>query len=278
MLTSITTAVGFLSLVSTNIVMIRQFGAIVGVSVILAFLVSITFIPAMLIILKTPSQARLEADTQNLRHRFLAWVVQLNNHRQMTIVMISLLLVFIFIFYAFKVDPHSSLMEDLTKGNQLYDDMTFMEERMGSVLPFEVVVTVTSVSGSVENGIREPETLYAIAKLQDKLLSIPEIGNMISIIDYLREINQVFHEGDQEFYSIPETRAMVSQYIFLKEEQFGTLVNFDYSSARLAGRITDITSLRATEIKDEVMRWSRKNLPSYLEIKLTGMLSTVLQL
>ena len=53
-----------------------------------------------------------------------------------------------------------------------------------------------------------------------------------------------FNEGDKEFYCIPETREMVSQYIFLQEEQFETLVNFDYSSARLTGRISDISSRR----------------------------------
>lgn len=59
LLTSLTTAVGFLALVSTNITMIREFGGMVAVGVILAFLVSITFIPAMLMILKTPQKAVL---------------------------------------------------------------------------------------------------------------------------------------------------------------------------------------------------------------------------
>ncbi|MFL3050212.1 MAG: RND family transporter [Candidatus Neomarinimicrobiota bacterium] len=270
MLTSITTAIGFLSLVSTNIIMIRQFGAIVCVSVILAFFVSITFIPSMLMILKTPSQKMLKSGSKNLRHRFLKWTVKLNNYHQKSIVFLSLILICTFLYYAFKVDPHSSLMEDLSKGNELYDDMIFMEQKMGSVMPLEVIATVNNKGAPFENGIKDPKTLHAIAKLQDKLSTIPEVGKMISVIDYLREINQAFNEGDKEFYCIPETREMVSQYIFLQEEQFETLVNFDYSSARLTGRISDISSRRAKEIKDEIIQWGRENLPSYLDIQLTG--------
>ena len=270
MLTSITTAIGFLSLISTNIIMIRQFGAIVCVSVILAFVVSITFIPSMLMILETPTQKSLKSVSKNLRNRFLKWTVKLNNYHQKSIIFLSLILIFIFLFYAFKVDPHSSLMEDLSKGNELYDDMIFMEKKMGSVMPFEVIATVNNKGAPFENGIKDPQTLHAIAKLQDKPSTIPEIGKMISVIDYLREINQAFNKGDKEFYSIPKTKEMVSQYIFLQEEQFETLVNFDYSSARLTGRISDITSQRAKEIKNEIIQWGRENLPSYLDIQLTG--------
>ncbi|MBH30845.1 MAG: hypothetical protein CMG71_02505 [Candidatus Marinimicrobia bacterium] len=270
MLTSITTAIGFFSLVSTNITMIRQFGAIVAVAVILAFLVSITFVPAMLMILKMPSEARLQRITASFRHRFLKWVVGVNNRRHNFIVVISSLLVITFIYYALKIDSHSALMDDLTSGNQLYDDMTFMEERMGSILPMEVIVTVKSPAGPVEDGIKEPETLRAIAKLQEKLSSIPEIGKMISAVDYLREMNQAFHEGDPDYYTIPATREMAAQYIFLQEEQFETLTNFDYSSARLAGRIADITSLRAQQITEEVKQWCSNNLPISLDVQLTG--------
>jgi hypothetical protein len=194
----------------------------------------------------------------------------MNNRHQTPIVVVSSLLVFTFIFYAMKIDPHSSLMEDLTSGNRLYDDMTFMEERMGSVLPFEVIITASSDDGPVEDGIKAPQTLHAIAKLQEKLSSFPEIGKTISAVDYLKEMNQAFHEGDPAFYAIPASRDMVAQYIFLQEEQFETLVNFDYSSARLAGRIADVTSRRAQEITDEVMLWCKKNLPSSLDVRLTG--------
>lgn len=270
MLTSVTTAVGFLSLMSTNIIMIRQFGAMVAVAVILAFLVSITFVPAMLMILKMPSEARLKRVTSSFRHRLLTWVIGVNNRRQTPIIVISSLLILTFIFYASKVDPHSSLMEDLTSGNRLYDDMTFMEERMGSVLPLEVIVTVRSEGSAVEDGIKSPETLHGIAELQAHLVTVPEIGKTISVVDYLREMNQAFHEGDPSFHTIPSSRELVAQYIFLHEEEFETLASFDYSSTRLAGRIHDVTSRRAEEITDEVMAWCQTNLPPDLDVRLTG--------
>ncbi len=270
LLTSLTTAVGFLALLSTNITMIREFGGMVAVGVILAFLVSITFIPAMLMILKTPQKSSFEKMTKGFRHRLLEKIVVINNSHYKVIVVSSLFMVALFIFYAMKVDQHSSLMEDLTKGNQLYDDMTFMEKRMGSVLPFEVIVSVRDNGQLVEGGIKNPKVLKAIETLQKKLDSIPEIGKILSVIDYLSEMNMAFHEGDKAFRTIPASRELVAQYMFLHEEEFETLTNFDYSGTRLAGRIEDIDSRRAEEIIDEVMLWCQENLEENLDVKLTG--------
>ena len=270
LLTSLTTAVGFLALVSTNITMIREFGGMVAVGVILAFLVSITFIPAMLMILKTPQKSSFEKMTKGFRHRLLEKIVVINNRHYKVIVVSSLFMVALFIFYAMKVDQHSSLMEDLTKGNQLYDDMTFMEKRMGSVLPFEVIVSVRDNGQLVEGGIKNPKILKAIETLQKKLDSIPEIGKILSVIDYLSEMNMAFHEGDKAFRTIPASRELVAQYMFLHEEEFEALTNFDYSGTRLAGRIEDIDSRRAEEIIDEVMLWCQENLEENLDVKLTG--------
>jgi|TARA_B100002003_G_scaffold85771_1_gene80290 predicted RND superfamily exporter protein len=270
LLTSLTTAVGFLALVSTNITMIREFGGMVAVGVILAFLVSITFIPAMLMILKTPKKSSFEKMTKGFRHRLLEKVVVINNRHYKVIVVSSFFMVALFIFYAMKVDQHSSLMEDLTKVNQLYDDMTFMEKQMGSVLPFEVIVSVRDNGQLVEGGIKNPKILKAIETLQKKLDSIPEIGKILSVIDYLSEMNMAFHEGDKAFRTIPASRELVGQYMFLHEEEFEALTNFDYSGTRLAGRIEDIDSRRAEEIIDEVMLWCQENLEENLDVKLTG--------
>ena len=73
---------------------------------------------------------------------------------------------------------------------------------MGSVMPLEVIATVNNKGAPFENGIKDPKTLHAIAKLQDKLSTIPEVGKMISVIDYLREINQAFNEGDKELVEL----------------------------------------------------------------------------
>jgi predicted RND superfamily exporter protein len=270
LLTSLTTAVGFLALVSTNITMIREFGGMVAVGVILAFLVSITFIPAMLMILKTRKKSSFEKMTKGFRHRLLEKVVVINNRHYKVIVVSSFFMVALFIFYAMKVDQHSSLMEDLTKVNQLYDDMTFMEKQMGSVLPFEVIVSVRDNGQLVEGGIKNPKILKAIETLQKKLDSIPEIGKILSVIDYLSEMNMAFHEGDKAFRTIPASRELVGQYMFLHEEEFEALTNFDYSGTRLAGRIEDIDSRRAEEIIDEVMLWCQENLEENLDVKLTG--------
>ena len=205
----------------------------------------------MLMILKTPSQKMLKSGSKNLRHRFLKWTVKLNNYHQKSIVFLSLILICTFFYYAFKVDPHSSLMEDLSKGNELYDDMIFMEQKMGSVMPLEVIATVNNKGAPFENGIKDPKTLHAIAKLQDKLSTIPEIGKMISVIDYLREINQAFNEGDKEYnpHKIISQAKMRYQSLLSRSLRVTVPMNLELE----AGDIVDIKLIESMKGTDEWM-------------------------
>ncbi len=270
LLTSLTTAVGFFSLMSTNIVIVRQFGLMVGIAVIFAFISSITFIPSMLVLLKRPSQKRLYGASRSVRHGVITRIIAVVNLHQRRIVYIAAIIVIAFCFLALRVDPHSSLLEDLSRGNELYDDIHFMEDEMGSALPLEVVVTVTENGKEVEDGIKDPHVVRQVMRLQAMLSSIPEIGKTLSIGDYLKEMNGAFHAGEAEFFTIPESRGLIAQYLMLHEEEFEFLINYDYSSTRIAGRIRDVTSRRAQEISAEIMAWCDSHLTNDLHVQLTG--------
>lgn len=270
LLTSLTTAVGFFSLMSTNIVIVRQFGLMVGIAVIFAFISSVTFIPCMLVILGKPSQKRLYGTSRSLRHGVIMRIIAIVNRHPRRIVYITALIVIVFCFLAMRVDPHSSLLDDLSRGNELYDDIHFMEAEMGSALPLEVVVIVMENGTEVGDGIKDPRVVKQVVRLQAMLSTIPEIGKTISIGDYLKEMNRAFHGGETEFYTIPESRRLIAQYLMLHEEEFEFLINYDYSSTRIAGRIKDVTSRRAEEISREIMAWCDSHLPESFHVQLTG--------
>lgn len=269
-LTSFTTAVGFLSLTTTNIVIVRQFGAMVAAGVVLAFVSTVTFLPAMLTLLRPPSEGILARSRRSVRHRFIQWVVKATNRYPLVIVSLSFGTVVAFSLLAMRVDPHSSLMEDLKKGTRLYDDLVFMERTMGGVLPLEVLVTPRGEGKTIPGSVKDPQVLSQIANLQAFLETIPEIGKAVSLVDYVRELNRAFHGGLPEYYELPGSRQGVSQLLLLSGGRADFLANRDYSTARVSARIVDVTSKRAAEISEEIREWSRRNLGESIEVRLTG--------
>lgn len=277
-LTSFTTAVGFLSLLATNIAIVREFGLIVSIGVVVAFVTSIIFVPSILILLRRPSQDRImRLHRTSFRHRLLQRVVNINNEHQFPIMAVSIGIVLACILFAARVDSDSRLMEDLDPGNDLYDDMTYMEDHMGSVLPFEAIVEVRRGDVMAESAMFDPEVLSQVGKLQAFMSTIPEIGKTVSYADYFRELNRSWHDGDSAYYILPETRAEIEQILISAGEPdsiFAGLIDTSFenyfSRARISARIQDINSERSREITGTIQSWAEENLGDSLSVTVTG--------
>ena len=271
LLTSLTTSVGFLSLLSTNILMIKEFGLLVALGVIVAFIVSILFMPSAIILMNNRYPLKHISTRKGLRFEFLKRIVFINNYYQKTIIFTSFLFICLFVYFAMKVDNNSTLMDDLNEGNELYDDMKFAEKFMGAVFPFEVIISVKDNDNNlIENGIINPLVIQSISKLQKKLNSIPEIGKTISIDNYLNEIHFNINNNIDKNSDIILNKDLMFQYILLNEEIFENIINFDYSKTRISGRINDINSIRSKEIIDDINNWKEQNIQDYININLTG--------
>lgn len=269
LLTSLTTSIGFLSLLSTNIVMIKEFGFLVAIGVLIAFLVSIFLIPPLLILMDNTYPLKTKSSKKGIRYYILKRIVEVNKNHHFIILIISSIFIALFIYFASKVESNSALLDDLSSGNELFDDMKFTEENMGAVFPFEVIITAKDEKNNfIENGIANSRIIVFVDKIQKKINSIPEIRKTISVVDYLDIINDNFNEESEEKSYLND--ELIFQYFVLNEDIFQNLINFEYSKTRISARIKDINSTRAKEIVKEINEWKSENIPDDIQISLTG--------
>ena len=116
LLTSLTTSIGFLSLLSTNIVMIKEFGFLVAIGVLIAFLVSIFLIPPILMDNTYPLKTK--SSKKGIRYYILKQIVEVNKNHHLIILIISSIFIALFIYFASKVESNSALLDDLSSGNE----------------------------------------------------------------------------------------------------------------------------------------------------------------
>lgn len=269
LLTSLTTSIGFLSLLSTNIVMIKEFGFLVAIGVLIAFLVSIFLIPPLLILMDNTYPLKTKSSKKGIRYYILKQIVEVNKNHHLIILIISSIFIALFIYFASKVESNSALLDDLSSGNELFDDMKFTEENMGAVFPFEVIITAKDEKNNfIENGIANSRIIVFVDKIQKKINSIPEIRKTISVVDYLDIIHDNFNEEFEEKSYLND--ELIFQYFVLNEDIFQNLINFEYSKTRISARIKDINSTRAKEIVKEINEWKSENIPDDIQISLTG--------
>ncbi len=171
---------------------------------------------------------------------------------------------------AFKINSHNSLMDDLKPGTKLYDDIMLAEKRMGAILPLEIIVSINNPNKLEVNDIRDPIFLQNLDMLQQYISSIDDIGKMISMVDHIKEFNRAMNDGNNKYYTIPSSRPAITQTILIYGDKFNSLINFDYTKARITGRVKDIDSKRAAEIKKDIYRFVENKMPDYFKVDITG--------
>jgi|TARA_B100001996_G_scaffold324601_1_gene270181 hypothetical protein len=269
-LTSITTSIGFGSLIRSNIDIVRQFGVMTAAGVMFAFILTVTYLPAMIMLFKQTPITKLKSYSLGIRINILKGFIKIVRSYPKPIIIFTFFFAVISIIGASKINSHNSLMDDLKPGTTLYDDIMIAEERMGAILPLEIIVSLKNDSPNEINDIRDPVFLEHLDKLQKYISSINDIGKMISMVDHIKEFNRAMNDGNNIFYTIPNSRSAITQTVLIYSDKFNSLTNFDYSKARITGRVKDIDSKRASEIKTDIYNYVENNIPDYMKVEITG--------
>ena len=267
-LTSITTAIGFGALSMVNIEIVKEFGIFTAMGVFFAFIITVLFIPSTLMLLGKTPKTKLEAYSRGYRVKIVKKLITIVRGHPKKIIFTGITITIIGFFGALQINPHSKLLDDLRPGNTLLEDMRLAENRMGSVLPVEIIITVD------ENENFEDIQDVAVISFTDELASyiskIPEIGKVVSVSDYLKAINQAMNDGDKSFYQVPLSREIISQYMLLYDSEFNSLINSDLTKLRIASQIKDIDSRRSAEIEKELNTYIASVIPEGITAEVTG--------
>lgn len=261
LLTSITTGLGFISLSFTEITNIRGFGVMVAVSVVIAFLLSVTVLPGLLQL--KPIKVRSSGKNGPVAERFISEVTQ---KKWLAIVcfMVASGLTLTGL-PKLKVDQASiaSFDED-SKLRQ--DNAQFVESGSGSV------VLNVWIHGSKENAVLAPEVLMLIKEIQTVIRQHDAYVDSFSLVDFLERLHVVL-EGQQTL-SLNDSER-VRQYLFLLEsgadrdlESVATVG--DYKQTRIAISLAQDNSAAISEMLSDIERVTDRGLPSGVDVTYAG--------
>lgn len=259
-LTSVTTAVGFLSLNFSDSPPFRDLGNMVAMGVMLAFVFSVTIFPAMLKLLPIKVAAISDEDRNDLMHKLGKVVISKRKVLLpgMAVVMASLVL----------FTPQNELNDDFVK----YFDTSvpfrqatdYMQDNLSGMTTMEI-----SIESGEASGINKPEFLKAVGDLTDWLRAQPETDHVNSITDTIKRLNKNMHSDDDSYYTLPQERELSAQYLLLYEMSLpygldlNNQLNVDKSSTRLIGTFKNMTSTEQIDLEAKIYNWFAENAPQY---------------
>lgn len=200
-LTNFTTAMGFSTFILTNSEKLTEFGIVASLNIMVVFFLSITILPIVISFSKTPKTRHLKHLDRKLAVGFINWITRIvQTHRKAIYIFVGGLVVVSLIGLT-RIKATGNITSDLPTGNQILEDIHFMQDKFGGSIPFEIVIDYKSKSRLFSN-----ETLRKMEEVQDLYSNDSLFGKTISIVDFIKVINMAFHSNDPSHYKLISSR------------------------------------------------------------------------
>ena len=256
-ITSITTAIGFLSLNFSDSPPFRDLGNIVAMGVMFAYIYSVLFLPAMIAVL--PLRVKAVSSSQNgLIETLGDWVIR-NRKSLFWGMMGAIILLSVQI-------PRIELNE---KFNEYFD--TRYQFRIDNDYVIDHLTGFESIEYSLKagesGGVSNPAYLKKLDEFAEWYRKQPGVMYVGTLTDTMKRLNKNMHGDDEAFYRLPEERDLSAQYLLLYELSlpFGldlnNQINIDKSSTRFTVILESVSTQTALNLEASAQEWLQQNAP-----------------
>jgi len=256
-LTSMTTAIGFLSLNFSEMPPFRVMGNIVAFGSMAAFVFSVTLLPALLLALRLRAKPRSEGKI-DIFDRFGRFVVS----NRSLLLYSSGAVVIVLLAGILRIDLDDDHLKLLDDRYELRRSTDFVIEKFTGLEPFEY-----SLSAGREGGITDLDYLYQVESFASWFRQQRQTVHVFAVTDIIKRLNKNLNGDNPEFYVVPNDSDLVAQYLLLYE--FSLPVGLDLNNLidveRSATRMTVVLSALSTNEKLDLERraqlWLDENAP-----------------
>lgn len=277
LLTSVTTAAGFLSFLSANIKPFREMGVYSATGCMLALFLTYVLVPLFYVWGREPRRAAERRTATRAGDRFdraLALVHRIVVDRPRTVILVFVTLTVVGLAGVPRVHVESSTIKLFAKRVPLRQSYDWVDAHMGGSMSIEIMLDTHR-----ESGVLDPAFLDKLDRFEKFIKEQTLTNTTSSVLDILRQMRRGFHENRPEFYTIPPTREEAAQYLLLYEMSGGSnkekLVTYGYEIARLTVRTRAVDSADVRSFVDTVGRRAEEIFGDSAAVEFTGMMPWV---
>ena len=296
-MTSLTTMAGFIALNTSHMESLEELGLFSAFGVLSALIWSLSFVPAVLSLLKIKAGKNWRTDKGMLRGvmtKYSNFLV-----RKKKGVLIGVLIVLLLSVVAVsKLKVESSSISQFPKKNPVRKAAEFVNKHFAGTTAFYVLF-----EGDKDGYIKQPAVLKTMDQLETQVSKLPNVGSTQSIADFVKLINRALHDNDSSYYRIPneieeektfiyeggkkvektfkvEGKKLIAQLLQLYElssspEDFANMVDFNYRNSRVAIFVKTDRDSELRKIDKELRKFLRERAKG-IKADITGMAKLIL--
>ncbi|WP_180834032.1 efflux RND transporter permease subunit [Vibrio parahaemolyticus] len=260
LITSVTTAIGFLMMNMSDSPVLRDFGNLSALGVMVACFLSVTLLPALLKLLPIHVKMETSQDQKHVMDRLGNFVV--SQRRALLPLSVVVIVVCASLIPLNKVNDES--VEYFGQRNEFRQAADFMEERISGMTNISIAIKTNE-----SQGIAAPDFLNTIGEFSSWLRDQPETDHVATLADVYKRLNKNMHGDDEAYYSLPQARELAAQYLLLYEMSLpygldlNNQINVDKSSIKMVLTVANLGSVELVDLENRIYQWFAEHAPQY---------------
>ena len=271
LMTNITTACGFATFILTDSKILKEFGAVASINIMVIFILSILLIPIIYSFLPLPKEKHLNHLNNEWLNIFVNFLSNSVRKKRIPVFIISILSLCISIAGINKIEISGNLIEDMPKKSGFVKDIKFFEKEFKGILPIEIMI-----DSRRKNGMTRLSNLKRMNDFHDHIKRIPELSSPISIVNLSKYIKQSFYNGNPKYFQLPSSQenTFISSYIKNSDLNLGennSYIDENGQIARITTLIGEIDTERMEGIEESLLKGIELYFPKdRFDVVLTG--------
>ncbi|EJG1631920.1 MMPL family transporter [Vibrio parahaemolyticus] len=260
LITSVTTAIGFLMMNMSDSPVLRDFGNLSALGVMVACFLSVTLLPALLKLLPIHVKMETSQDQKHVMDHLGDFVV--SQRRALLPLSVVVIVVCASLIPLNKVNDES--VEYFGQRNEFRQAADFMEERISGMTNISIAIKTNE-----SQGIAAPDFLNTIGEFSSWLRDQPETDHVATLADVYKRLNKNMHGDDEAYYSLPQARELAAQYLLLYEMSLpygldlNNQINVDKSSIKMVLTVANLGSVELVDLENRIYQWFAEHAPQY---------------
>lgn len=266
--TSFTTFVGFITMSFAPMPALRQFGGQAGLAVILAFVITISLLPSVLVFFQLKKPFLKLRLTNGLYRPFfnIYRFLQARKYAGEAIFLVLLLIIGVGIYL---INTNNPLITSIPKKQGIKSEYLQFEQKFGAYRNIEWLIEVKN-----DQSLKNLEVLEQVKKFHAALDSIPELFRVSSPYSYFAALNQIFHPSKKDVYLLPESQKELNKMSH-QARSFARIYRGNFmDSTHVFGKVTvgipDIGRKEVAKIREKIQSKINQLSLDALSITATG--------
>lgn len=209
---NIAAAIGFAVFALTKSDLLKEFGIVAGINILLLFFISLIFIPPVLSILPVPKPKQMHYLDNAFLAKVLVSIERWAFHHARLVYGVTLVVILVSVMGIFKIKSEGFIVDDLPKSDLIYTDLKWFETNFGGVMPLEIVIDTKKKNGL----LRSTQPIAKIDEFASFIAADTSTARPLSFVEGLKFAKQAFYDGDSLSYAIPYESDLAFMGPYLK--------------------------------------------------------------